>query len=975
MSLRIFLVAFTIISLNTFSAIAEKIVVEAIQSQQQLPMSQLYRTFEDSEGYMWYGTQGGGLCRDDGYTIKTFRSDFDSPNLLSSNYINCITEDKKKRIWFGTRRGLYILDKKDYSIALMKDSEIEKWTIDAILSASDSTIWVSSASLLLRYTINEKKIDTFSVNWNGRARRITQIYEDRLHNIWIVQSGGGIFKFSPEANRFISTGWPFKESPTCIIQDLNSEKYWISSWGKGIISFKPEEKQLTDRFDTKVNYRLEPDFSQRHIYEIVQDPTNHFIWAISADNLFSYKIDENGELSPFEISENISSNKMLLNQIISDKKGHIWISSNYPNSFTISFRKDQPHRVEIPEMNKYLSATAAPTVFVYDNNYYWFWQERIGLFLYNPTKDDLPFVSHAEGLLKRRKSPLLERAIHQKGVFTVLDDTAIVLLSHTENKIEIPVAITELPRDERIHRLYATGNNLWIGTSNNVFKYNFHDAKLYKICSSIGVVNDIKTTYNETVYLATEKQGLCKIASDNNVVGLSNETNFSSIAIAENNIIWAGTHQGNVYYFDPTDSKLTSVKDECGLNGDAIIDIESDNSGYIWILTDQRVIIFDPRTKSANVLFNSDPSVSMNNFLSIHKDKNGVIYIGGIGGFLVFPSYTGFDVINSATDVKLTSVRINGKSKLVGIDKDEVILQPNEKNLELFFSTLNPLNADKIRFAFRYRGEKELWNYIPQGQNNIFLTNLSAGDYTLEVKATDKNGQFNNSFTSFYIHRLPAWFETTFAFIFYFIFIIILIVLILYYYLEWKKRKLTTEQLHNSAIDLQEIVSQLSEDSFMPKTEEGLNMKDLLMNLKTILQRQKEQNKKTNITQEMANDEKLLSASDEKFIQQALACVEQNLDNTEYSVEQLSKDLGLDRTGIYRKLVTIIGKTPTSFIRSIRLKRAARLLEEGYTVAETADLVGFGTSSYLSKCFREEFGVNPSVYITTHKQSQNIKKI
>ncbi|MDL2242043.1 AraC family transcriptional regulator, partial [Bacteroidales bacterium OttesenSCG-928-L03] len=114
--------------------------------------------------------------------------------------------------------------------------------------------------------------------------------------------------------------------------------------------------------------------------------------------------------------------------------------------------------------------------------------------------------------------------------------------------------------------------------------------------------------------------------------------------------------------------------------------------------------------------------------------------------------------------------------------------------------------------------------------------------------------------------------------------------------------------------------------------------------------------------------EKFLSASDGKFIQRALDYVEQNIDNSDYSVEQLSKDLGMERTGLYRKLGAMIGKTPTSFIRSIRLKRAARLLEEGYTVSEAADRVGFGTSSYLSRCFQEEFGMKPSQYIASFKK-------
>lgn len=79
----------------------------------------------------------------------------------------------------------------------------------------------------------------------------------------------------------------------------------------------------------------------------------------------------------------------------------------------------------------------------------------------------------------------------------------------------------------------------------------------------------------------------------------------------------------------------------------------------------------------------------------------------------------------------------------------------------------------------------------------------------------------------------------------------------------------------------------------------------------------------------------------------------------------------MERTGLYRKLVSIIGKTPTDFIRSIRLKRAALLLEEGYSVSEAADRVGFGTASYLSKRFQKEFGMKPSEYIASLKQSKN----
>jgi DNA-binding response OmpR family regulator len=102
---------------------------------------------------------------------------------------------------------------------------------------------------------------------------------------------------------------------------------------------------------------------------------------------------------------------------------------------------------------------------------------------------------------------------------------------------------------------------------------------------------------------------------------------------------------------------------------------------------------------------------------------------------------------------------------------------------------------------------------------------------------------------------------------------------------------------------------------------------------------------------------------DEELIKKALGHIEKNIDNISYTVEQLSKDMCMDRTGLYRKLVAIIGLTPTEFIRSIRLKRAAQLLGNGLSVSEVADRIGFsGSTSYFAKCFQEEFGVKPSQY-------------
>ena len=112
-----------------------------------------------------------------------------------------------------------------------------------------------------------------------------------------------------------------------------------------------------------------------------------------------------------------------------------------------------------------------------------------------------------------------------------------------------------------------------------------------------------------------------------------------------------------------------------------------------------------------------------------------------------------------------------------------------------------------------------------------------------------------------------------------------------------------------------------------------------------------------------------ITSLDEKLIQKALECIEKNMDNTEYNVEALSTDMGLERSSLYRKMQAIAGQTPTEFMRSIRLKRAARLLESGqYSVQEISWMVGFNTPRYFSSYFKEMFGMTPSAYAAQNRK-------
>ena len=109
--------------------------------------------------------------------------------------------------------------------------------------------------------------------------------------------------------------------------------------------------------------------------------------------------------------------------------------------------------------------------------------------------------------------------------------------------------------------------------------------------------------------------------------------------------------------------------------------------------------------------------------------------------------------------------------------------------------------------------------------------------------------------------------------------------------------------------------------------------------------------------------EEQITSLDQQLVDKATAFVEDNLSNTELSVEMMSEHLGMSRVNLYKRLLSVTGSTPSEFIRVIRLKHAARLLKEGQlNVSEVAYKVGFNLPRNFSKYFKEYYGVGPSQY-------------
>lgn len=107
-----------------------------------------------------------------------------------------------------------------------------------------------------------------------------------------------------------------------------------------------------------------------------------------------------------------------------------------------------------------------------------------------------------------------------------------------------------------------------------------------------------------------------------------------------------------------------------------------------------------------------------------------------------------------------------------------------------------------------------------------------------------------------------------------------------------------------------------------------------------------------------------VSSSSDKLLHDVMQYVEDNLTDTQLSVETLSRHVGMSRSTLYSKLLELTGQTPVEFIRSVKLNKAAQLLEKtDMTIAEIAYTAGFTTPTYFAKSFKAKFNMLPSEYI------------
>ncbi|SEG02772.1 His Kinase A (phospho-acceptor) domain-containing protein [Xylanibacter ruminicola] len=137
----------------------------------------------------------------------------------------------------------------------------------------------------------------------------------------------------------------------------------------------------------------------------------------------------------------------------------------------------------------------------------------------------------------------------------------------------------------------------------------------------------------------------------------------------------------------------------------------------------------------------------------------------------------------------------------------------------------------------------------------------------------------------------------------------------------------------------------------------------LLQRVRNLVERNQQHHQRFKNEIDIAPSEITVTSLDEQFISNAISLVEKHISDSDFNVEELSSEMGVHRSQLYKKLQHLTGRTPIQFIRLLRLKRGRQLLEQsGLYVSEIAYQVGFNSPRVFSKYFKTEFGMTPDEY-------------
>lgn len=786
---------------------AQQMIVNPMPFLDKLPVNSIFNLYQDRQGFFWLGT-AYGLERYDGYDIQPFINNYKNPHKLTHNDIRCFAEDDNY-LWVGTVQGINLVDKSTYQITSFPDSALQTREIRDLICDQKGNIWVAAGKKLFRCNARLGVLKEYTL-----ANDPNTFFEDRNGDLWFLTWNGDILKYNDRDDSFMQYAHMDNSNPYRMIQD-HQGRYWIATWGQGIWRFdpsSPDRKKILQRQSIVNPIRHSPE---QVFFDIVQDDMYGYLWALSHFRLYVFRINEQNELEEVNINAIKDINNPIdqyktYSRIIKDQSGNLWLGA-YDQGYTITFEKAEIINHTMENIKKRLGVDANVLYFNKDSKgTIWFDQSRYGLCLFDEQTGKITYGNNADALYSLVVTSIVPSQKEDVVWLGGRNDFSSHIWKATKEQMHIsileeydlkevvadPGSITQLVEDDH--------GNIWIGTTSRLFFKQAGSKKIAELSFDISHISDMSKDSKGNVWIAS-RDAIYQMAYENKPILLKHYPKESMplsdapiVNICANaRDVWFSTSLGRLLRFDSSEEKMTDETEACGLTGDNILKILL-YKDKIWIVCDKYIIRHHPATKENTAYFVNDPNIFVSSFRhsAAFVDEEGCLYAGGHNGFIkILPDRQNTN--NKRTgQVLITDVKSDNRSVLfspagseTGNSVHKITLSPETRNIEILFSALSYTSGRRIKYAYQLEGTDKKWTYIDNGKHSAFYNYLGKGEYTFRLKATDPYGNWMEEEQQLLIRRLPAWYETWYAYSFYTLFIVCIICLLFYAYTKRMEKK------------------------------------------------------------------------------------------------------------------------------------------------------------------------------------------
>ena len=801
------LVGITVLTpINKLSyAQSKNLIFNNINIEQGISQSTIEDIFQDSEGYIWLGTNDG-LNRYNGYEFKNYNYE-EYQNSISHNGITDITEDKYGNIWVNTVSGVNKINKKTEKISNYTEinGKIKEDSTTEIIVTKDNNILVGTYEGLNIYNAKEDRFDIILEQKDGiLSSCIYSIDEDINGNIWIGTELG-LNKLSKDF-KVLETYTSESEIYNIFCDDENGF-VWAGSDSSGLLKIDTKTKEVKQYINNIEDLNSLP---ANQVGAIIRDSKGN-LWVGTTNGLARY----NEKNDSFDVYKNkvYDKNSLVYNDvrsIIEDREGVLWVGTYSGISIFDTESSIKYYNAGLDD-GYLLSENMVHGIYEDDEGYLWIGSRTKGVNIIDRENNTSKSINMENNNVIQSNS--INDITGYKDFIFVATDAGVLKINKKENTIQ-NYNLEDGLIGENVKDIFVCDKNyLWIGSTNGLNLLDIENDKIIDMTDYVDEGSYVRYVYqgqDGSYYIGFLRDGGLGIIEPN-----SKETKYyknipnDKTSISSNRIryinedskgnIWIGTSYG-LNKYDPKTKVFKRYTTSDGIANNTIYGVLVDDNDNIWVSTNKGISQIDTKNNTVNNLSVTD-GLQGNEFNgnAAFKSKSGELFFGGINGLNAFYSED-VNSINNKSKVIFDGFKVNDKDYL---DINGLKFDNNTENIKIKFFT--PVYSSNKNISYEYELIGSNSSKATTKENYVIYNDLLPGKYTFKVRAVDSRGDISDSETMEFSIKYPFWMSPIACFIY--LVIAILFIINNKYKLKYLDRlvKSRTKELEEQMIKNEEL--------------------------------------------------------------------------------------------------------------------------------------------------------------------------